>query len=183
MLARMPVVFWTLIEAGRYAGNFLLAHKLMIRYVKGFLWDHFQKDFKKISRFQRSRIGILCATEMLPALPAGEELAVTATLLWVMSGTAWEEFNKPFGRLLLKPLSGEAVLVRDQILACILCVGFIFFFNYLFYGNPEKRHIFSTLCNYELISHRGSCFKSSCDQEPRLSCHARDVSLHANLTF
>lgn len=44
MLARMPVVFWTLIEAGRYAGNFLLAHKLMIRYVKGFLWETKIKD-------------------------------------------------------------------------------------------------------------------------------------------
>lgn len=67
MLARMPVVFWTLIEAGRYAGNFLLAHKLMIRYVKGCLWE--------------TRIGISCAPEMLPALPAGEELAMTAALL------------------------------------------------------------------------------------------------------
>lgn len=38
MLARTPVVFWTLIEAGRYAGNFLLAQKLVIGYVKGFLW-------------------------------------------------------------------------------------------------------------------------------------------------
>lgn len=70
---------------------------------------------------------------MLPALPAGEGPAVTAALRWVTSCTAWEEVSKPFGRLLLKPLSGEMVLVREQILACVLC---------FFYGNPKKEIFF-----------------------------------------
>lgn len=64
-------------------------------------------------------------------------------------------------------------MVREQILACILC----------FLWKPQKRNIFSLLCNYELISHDGSHFKSSCDQEPLLSCHTPKTSLHANLTL
>lgn len=65
------------------------------------------------------------------------------------------------------------MLVREQILACILC----------FLWKPPKRNIFSPLCNYELISHDGSRFKSSCDQEPLLPRYAPKTSLHPNLTF
>lgn len=64
-------------------------------------------------------------------------------------------------------------MVREQILACILC----------FLWKPPKRNIFSSLCNYELISHDGSHFKSSCDQEPLLSHYAPKTSLHPNLTL
>lgn len=69
---------------------------------------------------------------------------------------ALKAFSKPLGRILLKPLSGLTVLVREQTVACIL--WFIF-------GETQRKEHFSP-CFVIRSSSAGSHFRSLCDQEP-----------------